>query len=81
MTTQVIFTADRELKEKALQKAKNEGITLKALLTFCMKSFVEGDIQLGIISRDPDVEILDVPEKLQKKANVLSELLKHDPAV
>lgn len=81
MTTQVIFTADKELKEKALQKAKNEGITLKALLTFCMKSFVQGDIQLGIISRDPDVEILNVPEKLQKKANILSELLKHDPAV
>ena len=46
--TQVSFTADQGLKNRALEKAKSEGITLKAFLTYAMKGFVVGRISLGI---------------------------------
>ena len=46
MVTQIAFKADQTLKDLALLKAKREGITLKAVLTYCMKSYVAGDISL-----------------------------------
>lgn len=48
MTTQVSFTANEDLKNKALAKAKNEGITLKTLFIYTMKGFVNGEISLGL---------------------------------
>lgn len=48
MITQVSFTADEDLKNKALVKAKSEGITLKTLFIYAMKGFVEGEISLGL---------------------------------
>ncbi|MDP2630558.1 MAG: hypothetical protein Q8P56_04070 [Candidatus Uhrbacteria bacterium] len=58
MQTQVLFTTDELLKEKALEKARNEGITLKALLTLAMKNFVEGKLafDLRAVPEEPDVE-------------------------
>lgn len=79
MTTQVSFVTDSELKNKALQKAKNEGITLKALLTYAMKSFVEGEISLGltIINKEQDVEEFIFDSKsINEKAAKLTKLLK-----
>jgi len=57
MTTQVSFTTDVELKNKALQKAKNEGITLKTLLVYAMKGFVDGKISLGLTFADSEPEV------------------------
>lgn len=48
MTTQVTFTADKHLKDRALLKAKQEGIPLKTLFVYAMKGFVEGKISLGL---------------------------------
>lgn len=79
MTTQVSFTADSTLKNLALEKAKNEGITLKALLTYAMKAFVEGKISLslGAHHSEPDVEELFFTDKdLNAKATKLAQLLK-----
>ncbi|MDX9970765.1 MAG: hypothetical protein RBS56_02555 [Candidatus Gracilibacteria bacterium] len=78
MISQVTFTADKKLKEQALKKAKIEGITLKALLTYSMKSFVEGDLSFRLLSKDkePLIEELffDDPE-LMKKAQRVADLL------
>lgn len=52
MITQVAFKTDVELKKSALQKAKREGVTLKAILTYFMRSYIAGDIELGIVHRD-----------------------------
>ncbi len=52
MVTQIAFKADQTLKDLALLKAKREGITLKAVLTYCMKSYVAGDISLWVVHRD-----------------------------
>ncbi len=79
MTTQVSFTADEDLKNKALQKAKDEGITLKTLFIYTMKGFVKGDISLGIQMADsePDVEEISFKNKsLRAKAVKLAKLLK-----
>lgn len=78
MTIQVSFTADEELKNRALEKAKNEGITLKALLTYAMKGFVEGKISLSISTpqQEPEVEeLVFSDEKLNAKAMKLAQLL------
>lgn len=77
MTTQVSFTTEEDLKVRALEKAKNEGITLKALLVGAMREFVDGRISFGIIARnEPDVEEIVFTDKaLNKKAAVLTRLL------
>lgn len=79
MTTQVSFTTDEDLKKQALEKAKSEGITLKALLVGTMRDFVEGKISFGITLRrfEPDVEeIVFTDEGINQKAAALARLLK-----
>lgn len=76
MSTQVSFTTDAELKKKALEKAKKEGITLKTVLLYSMKAYVEGKIHFGIINEEPEVEEIylnnsDIEKKAQKIANIL----------
>jgi len=60
MTTQVSFTADENLKNKALEKAKKEGITLKTLFIYTMKGFVEGKISLGLEAIQ-STELIELP--------------------
>lgn len=79
MTTQVSFTTDEDLKNKALQKAKLEGITLKTLFIYTMKGFIEGKISLGIKANAAEPEIEEITfenESLNAKAAKLAELLK-----
>lgn len=79
MTTQVSFTADQYLKDQALEKAKQEGITLKTLFIYTMKSFVEGKISLGIEMNEQEPEIEEVvftDKSLNTKAAKLAKLLK-----
>lgn len=78
MTTQVSFTADQDLKNRALEKAKSQGITLKALLTYAMKGFVDGKISLSIGTSEqlPQVEELFFEDKkLNAAATKLAKLL------
>lgn len=78
MTSQVSFTADEELKTLALEKAKSQGITLKALLTYAMRGFVEGKISLSIATseQEPEVEELFFEDKkLNTAATKLAKLL------
>lgn len=79
MVTQISFTADKALKNMALEKAKNEGITLKALLTYAMKGFVEGKIGFNIVTidNDPEVEELFFEDNgVKEKAAKIAKLLK-----
>lgn len=79
MTTQVSFTTDSTLKNLALEKAKSQGITLKAFLTYAMKGFVDGKISLGIdaFAQEPEVEELFFTDKeLNAAAMKLAKLLK-----
>ena len=79
MLTQVSFTVDESLKNTALEKAKNEGITLKTLLVYTMKGFVDGKISLSIasVSEEPDVEeLIFAGKSINEKAAKIAELLK-----
>jgi len=78
MTSQVSFTADNELKKKALEKAKKEGISLKTVLVYSMKAFVEGKIQFGVLTQDEQIveEINFNDPQILEKAAKLAKLLK-----
>ncbi len=77
MLTQISFTADKRLKEKAMKKAKEKGITLKSILVFSMEAFSKGEIEMGLLPWNNDVEELhfDSPS-INKKAEKLANLLK-----
>ena len=76
MTTQVSFTTDQKLKRVAMQKAKQQGITLKAVMVFALKGYVEGKIVFGMNTLHPDVEELQVTDKeLIRKSQKIAKLL------
>ena len=77
MLTQISFTADEALKEKAMQKAKENGLTLKSVLIFSMEAFADEKIKFGVIGPGRDVEEMhfDAPS-IKKKAEKLGRLLK-----
>lgn len=45
---QIVFKTDPNLKEKTLEKAKSEGVTLKAILTMAMRAYVNDDLIVGM---------------------------------
>lgn len=49
---QIVFKSDPELKEKTLEKAKTEGVTLKAVLTMAMRAYVNDEMVLGMWKRE-----------------------------
>lgn len=77
MITQVSFTTDAELKKKALQKAKKDGITLKTILVYSMKAYVDNKIHFGITdANEPEVEEVFFDDAdIQRKAVRMEKLL------
>lgn len=51
MNTQVIFKMDKKLKERAMKKARAEGIPFSSVLTLATKSFVEGGLAIEAVQR------------------------------
>jgi len=49
---QIVFKSDADLKEKTLEKAKTEGVTLKAVLTMAMRAYVNDEMVLGMWKRE-----------------------------
>ena len=78
MTSQVSFTADNQLKQKALEKAKKEGISLKTVLVYSRKAFVEGTIQFGVLTQHEQIveEISFNDPQILEKAKKIAKLLK-----
>lgn len=77
MVTQIVFKADKALKDEAMKKAQYEGVTLKAVLYNALKLYTEGKLNFGLQIRElePEVEILDVTPAIQKKMDKIGELL------
>jgi antitoxin component of RelBE/YafQ-DinJ toxin-antitoxin module len=48
MTSQVIINVDRKLKERAMKKARRQGIPFSAVLKLAIEAFVKGQIEVGI---------------------------------
>ncbi len=52
MTTQIMFKIENKLKKAAQKRAKQEGITLSDFYKSATKSFVKGQINVGITVAD-----------------------------
>jgi antitoxin component of RelBE/YafQ-DinJ toxin-antitoxin module len=53
MTTQVIFKIDKSLKDRAMKKAQGEGVPFASVLKLATKAYVEGQLDIGIVSNQP----------------------------
>ncbi|MDD5318208.1 MAG: hypothetical protein PHF79_00080 [Candidatus Pacebacteria bacterium] len=51
MNTQIIFNINSKLKEKAMKKAQNEGIPFSSVLKLATKAFVDGQLDIGLVSQ------------------------------
>ncbi|HEY4507780.1 MAG TPA: hypothetical protein VJJ47_02820 [Candidatus Paceibacterota bacterium] len=60
-THQFAFNIDKTLKDKAVRKARAEGIPFSAVLNFAAKAFVKGDLEIGLVA-EPDIN-----EKTKRK--------------
>lgn len=52
MTTQVIFKIDKKLKDRAMARARDEGISFSSVLKLATKAFVDGDLTLGLVGSE-----------------------------
>lgn len=74
--TQVTFMSNPKLKDRAIKKAKKEGITLKALLTMAMRAYVNNSLR---VSLEPNMNYSDdlfADKDVINKSNQLGELFK-----
>ncbi len=74
--TQVTFLCNPKLKDLTIKKAKEEGITLKALLTMAMRSYFNGDLSLSLKPVNEDYDEVFSDKDIIVKANKLGDLLK-----
>ncbi len=49
---QIVFKSDPELKDAALEKAKHEGMTLKAVLCSAMRAYVNDEMVMKMTRRE-----------------------------
>ena len=75
--TQVSFTTDPMLKKQALEKAKQDGVTLKALFVMAMKSYINNDLVLNLRPKYDYYDDVFSDKEVIAKANKLGELLKN----
>lgn len=77
---QIVFKSDPDLKGKALEKAKQEGVTLKAVLCMAMRAYVNDELVMGMWQKIEHYESVDIkkeesspPAKPQAKKKQLKE--------
>lgn len=75
MNTQIIFKAEKELKDAAMKKAQSEGLTLKAILYQSLKLYTENKLKFGLIDSEPEIEIIETTPEVQKEMAEIAEIL------
>jgi len=58
---QIVFKSNPELKDAALEKAKHEGVTLKAVLCMAMRAYVNDEMVMSMTRREEQWEQDDKP--------------------
>lgn len=76
MNTQVSFTTSSQLKKMALERAKQEGLSLKTVLVYAMKGFVEGKFSFQLETKQEGEEDFFGDPEIEKKVEKLGMLLK-----
>ncbi len=73
--TQIVFKSNPELKDAALEKAKQEGVTLKAVLCMAMRAYVNDEMVMSMTKREEHYED-DDEEPPKEKAPPKSKKIK-----
>lgn len=73
--TQVTFMSNAKLKDRTIKKVKEEGITLKALLTMAMRAYLNNDLKISLQSSNDYYDDVFADKEIVKKANELGSLL------
>ncbi len=66
MTSQVIFKIDTKIKEKAMKRAKAEGVPFASFLKMATEKYAEGELGVGLV-----MEILPQKMKLLERESRL----------
>ena len=53
MTTQVIFTIDKKLKNEAMRKARSFGLPFSSVLNLATRAFVDGKMNIEMVDAEP----------------------------
>lgn len=64
---QIMFTTDEELKQQTMRKLKKEWSSLKALLQYAMRAYVDDQISLGIRIVEDDVWTTELENIYQER--------------
>ncbi len=51
MTTQMVFNIDKNLKKKAMTKAKKLGVSMSFILNHYVKGFVDGKYEIELVRK------------------------------
>jgi hypothetical protein len=73
--TQITFKAPIALKEQALHKARQEGFTLKALLSQALRDYVNNNLLFSLRSREDYYDEVFADKEIIAKANQFGALL------
>lgn len=80
MVEQVIFKIDKKLKERAMKKAKREGIAFSAVLKSATQAYVENEFEVGLVYSPKLIRAIRQSERDVKEGRVhygdLRELVK-----
>ncbi|MCK5510498.1 hypothetical protein KAI65_03070 [Candidatus Parcubacteria bacterium] len=74
--TQVTFISNKNLKDRAIKKAKENGITLKALLTMAMKAYLNNELNVSLQPNNIAYDEMFSDRDVVAKSNKLGALLK-----
>lgn len=77
MVTQVIFTIDTKIKNKAMKRAKAAGVPFAAILKLATRAYADGALDLGVsmpeqFNAKTARELHALLKDLSEKKNILS---------
>ena len=70
MTSQVIFTVDRALKDRAMRRARTEGIPFAAVLKLATRAFADGSLNVRLTEEDPPLNAKAAKQLNQALADI-----------
>ena len=73
--TQVTFISNKDLKNRTIKKTKEDGITLKALLTMAMKAYLNNELNVSLQANNTTYDEIFSDKEVVAKSNKLGALL------
>ncbi|MCK4386627.1 MAG: hypothetical protein KAV41_00885 [Candidatus Pacebacteria bacterium] len=76
MDTQIAFKINKDMKDLAMQKANAEGITLSVFLKLAVRSFVDGQLGLGVLNnsevfnKKTQKELMEIDKDIKVSRNL-----------